>query len=353
MGQGLDPAHSAANLVPADQSGRPPGPQDSVPDSPTFSVVIPTHNRAAIVGRALRSVTAQSFDDYEVIVVDDGSSDSTPAFLETVRSPRCRVLRNERGLGVSAARNRGAGAATGHWISFLDDDDEMRPQALAALHARSISCPQLDFLWGGRLIHERDNAGREIARREDDWSRAASTVSGSSFLSLALRIATNSVFTIRRAVFQAVGGFDEQLRVSEDRDLFIALAEHGYKGAPVAQTVVDVDEGSASLSRGASGRGGADIDLRVIDKHREYLCRPEHRAFLDDYLLAVFAGYLQEGNRSAAMRVFGDLRQRRALEYRVLRKYVHHAPEFRALKRLIRYDLIRQIAYNIGKAQSS
>jgi len=323
------------------------------PGSPTFSVVIPTHNRAEILGRALRSVSAQNFEDYELIVVDDGSSDSTPAYLETVRGPRSLVLRNERGLGVSAARNRGAGAASGQWISFLDDDDEMRPGALAALHARSICGPQLDFLWGGRLIHEKDAAGREIALREDDWSRIPSPVSGSSFLNLTLRIATNSLFTIRRTVFQAVGGFDEQLRVSEDRDLFIALAEHGYRGAALAQTVVDVHEGSASLSRGANGRGGADIDLRVIDKHREYLHRPEHREFLNDYLLAVFAGYLQEGNRSAAMRMIGELRRRRALEYRVLRKYVRHAPEFRALKRLIRYDVIRQIASNKGKAQTA
>jgi glycosyltransferase involved in cell wall biosynthesis len=340
-------------VVATTESGSPAIPRNSVPDSPTFSVVIPTHNRAGIVGRALRSVAAQSFDDYEVIVVDDGSSDSTAAFLETVRSPRCRVLRNEHGLGASAARNRGVGAASGQWISFLDDDDEMRPQALAALHARSSSSPQLDFLWGGRLIHEMDNAGREISRREDDWSGVPSTVSGSSFLRLALRIATNSAFTIRRTVFQAVGGFDERLRLSEDRDLFIALAERGYQGAAVADTMVDIDERSASLSRGTSGRGGADIDLRVIDKHREYLYRPEHREFLDDYLLEVFAGFLLEGNRSAAMRVLADLRQRGALKYRVLRKYVRHAPEFRALKRLVRYDLVRQFAYHMRNPQAS
>ena len=315
--------------------------------------MIPTRNRAAIVGRALRSIAAQSFHDYEVIVVDDGSSDSTAEFLETVRGPRCRVLRNERSLGVSAARNRGVGAARGEWISFLDDDDEMRPQALTALHARIASAPQPDFLWGGRLVHEMDSAGRDISRREDDWSRVPSTVSGSSFLGLALQIATNSAFTIRRTVFQAVAGFDEGLRLSEDRDLFIALAERGYNGAAVAQTLVDVDERRASLSRGASGRGGADIDLRVIEKHREYLYRPEHREFLDDYLLAVFAGFLHEGNRGAAMRVLADLRRRGALKYRVLRIYIRHAPEFRTLKKLIRYDQMRQIAYNIRNPKSS
>ena len=328
-------------------------PQISVPHPPAFSVVIPTHNRAGMVNKALRSVAAQIFNDYEVIVVDDGSTDSTPAFLETVRGPRCRVLRNDRNLGVSAARNRGVNAATGQWISFLDDDDEMRPETLAVLHARLTFCPQLDFLWGGRLVNEMDDAGRDIAHREDDWNWVPSTVSGSSFLSLVLRIATNSAFTIRRTVLQALGGFDEQLRVSEDRDLFIALAQHGYVGAAVPQNLMDVHERNTSLSRSTGGRAGAEFDLQVIDKHREYLYRPEHREFLDSYLLAIFAGFLRAGNRSAAMRAFGELHRRGALNIAVIRQYLRHAPEFRALKTRIRYDSIRRIAYNLRKPQSS
>ncbi len=321
----------------------------SMPQRPTFTVLIPTHNRAELVGRALRSVAAQTFNDYEVVIVDDGSTDSTAAFLETVRGPRCRVLRNERSLGVSAARNRGIEAARGEWIVFLDDDDEMRPGALASLHARATSPPQPDFLWGGRLIHELDDAGCHIARRQDDWSRVPSTVSGSSFLPLVLQIATNSALSVRRTVLQALGGFDEKLRLSEDRDVFIALAEHGYLGAAVPQHLMDVLERRKSLSRSKGGLVAAEVDLRVIEKHREYLYRPEHREFLDSYLRVIFAGFLNAGNRSAAMRVFGELRRRRAVNFAVLRQYLRYAPEFRALKKLMRYDLIRQFATNLRK----
>jgi glycosyltransferase involved in cell wall biosynthesis len=317
--------------------------------APMFSIVVPTHNRASTLGRALRSVAAQTFSDYEVIVVDDGSADSTPEYLKTLRGPRYRSIRNERSLGVSGARNRGISAAIGQWIVFLDDDDELRPQALAALYERLTSSPQLDFLWGARLVHEMDAAGRCIALREDDWNSVPSTVSGTSFLNLVLRIATNSTFTVRRTVLQALGGFDEQLRVSEDRDLFIALAKNDCLGAAVPRRLMDVDERSTSLSRSVGGRAGAETDLQVIEKHREFLGRPEHQEFLDSYLIAVFAGFLRAGNRRSAMQVLGELRRRGVFNLGLLRQYLRHAPEFRAMKELLRYDTFRRIVNGLRK----
>jgi len=329
---------------------RPPAPQMRAPRPPTFSIVIPTHNRAATVARALRSVAAQTLDDYEVIVVDDGSTDASPAFLATLHDPRYRVFRNERSLGVSAARNRGAAAAAGDWITFLDDDDALRPEALALLQRRMASNPALDFMWGSRVTHEIDTAGRVIARREDDWNGAAATVRGSSFLDVVLHIATSSAFTIRRSVLQAVGGFDERLRRSEDRDLFIALAQRGYSGAAIAQPLIDVEEHAASLSRSSGDRSGAEIDLLVIDKHRDYLQQPEHRKFLASYQVAVYVGYLKAGNRAAARRIHRELRQHGDQGLGLMRQYLRHAPEFRALKTLLHYDELRRFAYRVARA---
>jgi len=320
---------------------------------PSFSIVIPTHNRVNMIQRALRSVAAQTFDDYQVVVVDDGSTDATPAFLETVSDSRCHVVRHEHGMGVSAARNRGVAASGGELITFLDDDDELRPYALEALHQRYQSDTQLDFLWGGRLIHEMDAADRSVGTREDDWSGVSATVTGPAFLNLVLHIATNSAFTIRRTVFDAVGGFDQHLRMSEDRDLFIALARAGYRGAAVARTIIDVNEYRRSLSRSTGRQAGGDIDLGVIDKHREYLYRPEHRQFLDSYFVAVFVAFLEAGKRSSAARILAKLFHRRALSAGLLRKYIRHAPEFRALKTLIRLDTVRRLRNNLRKARTA
>ena len=312
--------------------------------TPMFSVVIPTCNRVATIGRALQSVLVQTMDDYEVIIVDDGSTDGTQELLAALDCTRCRVLRNPVNVGVSASRNRGVAAANGEFIAFLDDDDEFRPTVLAALSERCLADPKPDFLWGVRVIHERAPNGRTISNRVDDWRDISPSVSGSEFLPLTLRLATSAVFTIRRTLFEQLGGFDETLKVSEDRDLFITLAEGDYLGAVANAALIDVDEGANSLSRSSAGvRGGADTDLRVIDKHLDYLRRPEHHEFLSEYLLVIFAGFLQAGNRRSAMHIVSELRQRGALDSRVFRNYLRHAPEFRALKRAIRYSTMRRI----------
>jgi glycosyltransferase involved in cell wall biosynthesis len=321
--------------------------------SPLISIVIPTHNRAAILQRALDSVVAQTFQDYEVIVVDDASKDNTQAFLRTYESARLRVLRNETNRGVSAARNLGARAARGEFITFLDDDDALRPDALDALNERISNVPGLDFLWGGRLVHEMDAADRPIGTREEDWSQAPATVRGNSFLQYVLTIATSSVFTIRRTAFERTSGFDEKLRVSEDRDLFIALAKGEYLGAPIRRSLIDIYERYSSLSRSTGVRSGADMDLTVISKHRDFLDLPQHREFLDRYLVTVFEGFLLAGKRRSAMRMVRELHSRNALHIGMLRRYVRHAPEFRAIKAMFRYDAIRRFKNRIKQQSGS
>jgi hypothetical protein len=116
---------------------------------------------------------------------------------------------------------------------------------------------------------------------------------------------------------------------------------------------MDVDERATSLSRSKGERAGAAIDLQVIEKHRGYLDLPEHREFVDSYLVTIYAGFLKAGDRSAARRIYAELRRRGALNFGVLRQYLRHAPEFRAAKSLLRYDSIRRMATRFAKARPS
>ena len=310
----------------------------------SFSVVIPTRNRATLLERALRSVASQTFTDFEAIVVDDGSTDATQLTLASRRSFPLRSVTNERPKGVAAARNRGAAEAAGEFVVFLDDDDELHPNALRKIHERT-SASRLDFLWGGRMIRELDNRARLIATRQDDWSAVPYTVRGSGVLPYVLEIAASSAFTIRRTVLGAIGGFDEQLPASEDRDLFIKLARGNFVGAAVPRTIINVNETYTSLSRRSGVHSKFEPDLKVIAKHRGYLERPEHKAFLDSYFTAVYLNLLEAGDRIKARQIWGVLRERGALHVGLLRKYVRHAPEFRALKSFIRYQSIRRLLH--------
>ena len=94
-----------------------------------ISVVIPLYNKEASIAQSLSSVLSQSYDDFEVVIVDDGSTDGSVSIVESIKDPRIRLIRQENG-GPSKARNTGVKNAKGQWILFIDADDEMLPGAL-------------------------------------------------------------------------------------------------------------------------------------------------------------------------------------------------------------------------------
>jgi len=98
--------------------------------NPTVSVIIPTYNRAHLVGRAIRSVLNQTYQDFELIVVDDGSTDNTEEVIRSFDDDRIRYIRHDQNKGGAAARNTGIKAARGEYIAFLDSDDESLPENL-------------------------------------------------------------------------------------------------------------------------------------------------------------------------------------------------------------------------------
>lgn len=179
-----------------------------------ISVVIPTHNRARTLLRALDSVLAQSYPADEIIVVDDGSTDDT-GDLVARHFPGVRYL-HQRNRGVSAARNLGIRAARGNWLALLDSDDAWLPTKLAA---------QVSLLG--------DRPGHRLCHTEEIWIRNGVRVNamkkhakggGHIFQAcLELCVISPSSALIHRTLFDEVGLFDESLPACEDYDLWLRV----------------------------------------------------------------------------------------------------------------------------------
>lgn len=124
-----------------------------------ISVVIPLWNKAPYVRRCLDSVLAQAFTDFEVVVVDDGSTDGGPALVEAVGDRRVRLVR-QANSGVSVARNRGVSEARGDWVAFLDADDEWTPDHLSVLASLMAAYPHVGMVSTSYWIHRDADGAR-------------------------------------------------------------------------------------------------------------------------------------------------------------------------------------------------
>ncbi len=175
---------------------------------------MPTYNRAGLVPRAVESVLAQTFPDYELIVVDDGSTDETAHQLGRF-DDRLRVVRQEN-RGVSAARNRGIQASSGELLAFLDSDDEWLPEKLARQVERYTS-DNPRFICHTDEIWRRN--GREVPQKPIHRKQ------GGRFFERALErclISPSSVM-VSRELLDRVGWFDENLPAAEDYDLWLRI----------------------------------------------------------------------------------------------------------------------------------
>ena len=182
---------------------------------PQVSVIIPTYNRGWIINEAIDSVLAQDYTQFELIVVDDGSTDHTSDVLDSYRND-IKVL-SQKNMGVSAARNRGIAEASGKFIAFLDSDDLWLSQKLSV---------QIEFF--------NQTPDALICQTEEIWIRNGLRVnpkkrhqkpSGMIFKpSLELCLVSPSAVMIQRSLFDRVGKFDETLPACEDYDLWLRIS---------------------------------------------------------------------------------------------------------------------------------
>ncbi len=184
--------------------------------SPSVSVVIPTYNRSVFLMESIESVFAQTIDDFELIIIDDGSTDDTRDLVLSLDDPRVHYEYQGNG-GVSSARNLGVSFARAPYLAFLDSDDLWLPTKLEAqlnfFDKRSdISICQTEEIWvrAGRRV----NPKRKHAKHSGWIFREC----------LPLCIVSPSAVMFRRSAFDELGGFDENFPACEDYDLWLRAA---------------------------------------------------------------------------------------------------------------------------------
>lgn len=230
-------------------------------ESELISVIIPAYNCAATLPRAVESALAQTYKALEILVIDDASKDDTPAVA--ARYPAVTYVRQPKNGGASAARNAGIARAKGAYIAFLDADDEWLPQKLAKqmelmrtspLRPSLVTC---NSVWIGNSEADKDKnyyLSHPPSRGDRVWIKL-----------LEQNFIPTPTVLIKRSVFDTVKPFDEKLKIAEDLDLWIRIAER-HAVDYLDDILVRFHMRAGSLMH-STALESIPITLGVIEKH--------------------------------------------------------------------------------------
>ncbi|MBB6485564.1 glycosyltransferase family A protein [Rhizobium lusitanum] len=232
---------------------------------PKVSVIIPTYNRARFIGAALESVLAQTFTDFELVLVDDGSTDETPEVVARyLDDPRVLYIK-QNNRGRSQARNRALAVARGAYIAFLDSDDSYLPEKLAKQVAYLDSKSDVDMIYTSATCV--DEAGKPLAVQAYNAREEGDIYNLIAFFQ-PLTITLPTVM-VRRAVMDRVGGFDINMERFEDTDLWRRIAKSHRVGAMPEVTCLLTTHDDNSLASQNPGKILRAIDYYITKVFRD------------------------------------------------------------------------------------
>ena len=296
--------------------------------APRVSVVIPAYNARSTIARGLASVFSQQYRDFEVIVVDDGSSDGTAEYLRKVYGSSLQVV-SQTNRGAAAARNLGASLARGHYIAFLDADDEWHVEKLARQVAQLDRAPNAALCatrWTTHVVGRTPpfNARTPIVNCTTQRLETFQEVFLDPYFG------TPSV-VMPRSVFERCGGFDESLPTAEDIDLWIRAS----LGGPILRLSANLAGVNRSLSSLSSRRADHSFldNLRVIEMFAT--------AHPDIYRKHEAVFHAARAHVNAEMSAYMIERHQFSDARKLLCKSVFHHPHF---SRLL-YQILRSFAF--------
>jgi GT2 family glycosyltransferase len=249
----------------------------NLPKSPRVSVILPAYNHAHFLPFAIESVLNQTFPDFEMIIIDDGSNDNTREVVQKFKDPRIQYF-YQSNKGLSGARNTGLGLAKGEYIAFLDADDLFLPGKLGLQVSWLEANPDYGFVSGGWNVV---NENGEILLVQRPWM-------GTPRLELldwlfACPVITNSVL-VRQHWVEKVSGFDPQLRRVEDWDFWLRLAYAGCKMGWVNEIVCSYRMAAGQMTQNAAEQ--KRVSKQVMEKFYSQKNLPASIQLLREIVLA-------------------------------------------------------------------
>jgi len=220
---------------------------------PKVSVIIPTYNCARYVPEAVESVLHQTYQDYEVIVVDDGSTDNTEKVLQKYRD-KIRYIK-QKNSGVAAARNTGIREAHGEWVAFLDADDLWLPLKLKIQMEFSDRHPDVDFIYGDASSFNSNGVLTKsmFSERQPHEGNVIKNLLSENFIPILSVIA-------RKKCFEKAGFFKEGMKYSEDYEMWLRVAKF-FKFGYITEVVVSYREHEKSASQNFEKMHAAHLDI--------------------------------------------------------------------------------------------
>ena len=184
---------------------------------PTVSVIIPTYNRAHLISRAIKSVLTQTYQNFEIIVVDDGSKDNTEEVVKSFRDKRIRYIRHKKNKGAPAARNTGIRTAKGKYVALQESDDEWLSKKLEEqMKAFECAPPNVGVVYSGVWLISKEKRKLLMPHKEGNIHKD---------ILRGCYIGTPTV-VVKKECFSKAGMFDEKLPCKQERELWIRISKY-------------------------------------------------------------------------------------------------------------------------------
>lgn len=227
--------------------------------SPSLSVIITSFNRRLFLESAINSVLSQSFINFELLILDNSSTDGSSEYLANLDDERIRVHVHDP-MGISSQRNLGLELARAEFVAFLDDDDVWHPCKLENQFSKISVNPDVALVYTGYRFYSDDGK---------NWGEHSPVLSTEPFIQL---LSTKDPFCgsasnplMRKSCIQKVGGFDENVKTGEDWEMYLRLSKH-YRFECVAEVLLDIRQHNGARL-GDKVDAALETDLLVVNKH--------------------------------------------------------------------------------------